>query len=475
MLSIKEINNLFPADVASNIPSHCDSSIDFLTHRQKYIDKKSAYVVFKKQEIDFNPQAVLSDHDLHIKQPLLVYRDLKEISRKIALHLNKSRLSEFDFYGVTGTNGKSTTIKIVSDLINAIDSSKKCASLGTLGLNFNEQNFETFNTTPFPLDLHYTIRKAHSLGARAIATEVSSHALCEKRIEGIEFKQIAFTNLSHDHLDYHQTMDAYFNEKLKLINYCKAPPIVNLDCAYIKKIVDHVEKTFSFSCLDKNANLFATISEYTEKGIRGELFYENEKYLFELSLYGDYNLSNCLCAVSLLLNEGYALSDICEHLQYIKTPKGRMERVLSESGALFIDYAHTPDALEQSLKTLKKHYPEKEIITVFGCGGDRDIKKRPLMAKVSERYSNEVIITSDNPRSEDPFKILNHIKNGFSHLSKFQEVEDREAAIDTAIDKLTNNKLCLIAGKGHEDWQEINFKKIPFSDHQICQQKYSKN
>jgi UDP-N-acetylmuramoyl-L-alanyl-D-glutamate--2,6-diaminopimelate ligase len=474
MLSVKELNDLFPADSTRNISTTSDRCIDFITHRKEYLNEQSAYVVFKKQNINFNSHAFLSDRDLHIKEPLLVYRDLKEVSRKIALHLNKKRLSECDFYGITGTNGKSTTIKIVSDLINAIDSNKKCASLGTLGFNYKEEIHETFNTTPFPLDLHYLIRKAHTLGARTLATEVSSHALSENRIEGLEFKQIAFTNLSHDHLDFHKTMKAYFNEKLKLINYCKAPPIINFDCPYIKEIANQVDKVFTYSCLDKNVDLFAEINEYNENGIRGQFLYQNKKYLFELNLFGDYNVSNCLCAISVLLNEGYSLQDICEKLPNLKAPVGRMERVLSKSGSMFIDYAHTPDALERTLQTLKKHFPNKDIITVFGCGGDRDINKRPLMAKVSERYSSETIITNDNSRSEDPFQILNQIKSGFTQLSNFEVIQDRESAIQTAIDKLSDNKLCLIAGKGHENWQEINSKKIPFSDHHICQQKYSK-
>ena len=474
MLSLNELKDLFPPDEEINSSNNNTSSIDFITHRKEYLNSQSAFVVFKKQNINFNSNAFLSQHTIESESPVLIYKNIADVSHKLARYLNQKRLDQMNFYGITGTNGKSTTVKLFTDLLNHVDANKNCASLGTLGLNYDNKKEKTFNTTPFPLDLHYIIRHADQMGARSIALEVSSHSLQENRIEGINFNRIAFTNLSHDHLDYHKSMEEYKKAKLKLLQYCSNAPIVNMDCDHFKTIVDFKPEAFTYSVNNINAKLYTSDCTYNKDGIQGNIHYLESIQEFNCRLYGEHNLSNLLCAISMLLSDGYVFEDLCKHIHQLKAPTGRLELVPSNSGEVFIDYAHTPDALEQTLSTILKHFTDKEIITLFGCGGDRDKSKRPAMARIAENYSKDVYITNDNPRTEDASKILMDIKNGFSNSFNVIEIEDREKAINTALSKINEKQILIIAGKGHEDWQEENNIKKFFSDHEICRQNYTK-
>jgi UDP-N-acetylmuramoyl-L-alanyl-D-glutamate--2,6-diaminopimelate ligase len=474
MLSLKEIQTLFPPDQSKNIELDSNKKIEFITHRKDYLNNNSAYVIFKKQTIDFEANAFLAKNNTNTEQPVLVYQHLEDISRKIAIQLNQDILSEVSFYGVTGTNGKSTTVKLISDLYNQIHNKSTCASIGTLGMNYGNSHFETYNTTPFPLDLQYCIKKAYDNGTKAVSLEVSSHGLTENRIDGLEFNQVVFTNLSHEHLDYHGNMEEYFKAKCKLIDYSLSAPIVNIDCRYMSKIVDLVESAFTYSINNPQADIYCSETQYNNDGIQTNIHYAQESQTIHLNLFGEHNLSNTLAAIATLLKEGVDFNALCAITDKLKAPIGRLETVSANKGNVFIDYAHTPDALEQSLITLKKHFPNLKLNCLFGCGGDRDRVKRPMMAKISQTYCDHTYVSSDNPRNENPISIIEEICKGFSNNKTYTVIEDRQLAIKTALDDLNELSLLIIAGKGHENWQEINNQKIPFSDHQICLQNYSK-
>jgi len=474
MLSVKELTEKFPPDHLLNLDSIDSNTIDFITHRKEYLDNQSAYVVFKNQDVKFKSNCFMTSSAVENPAPILIYNNLKDTSHEIARYLNQDRLTQMKFYGITGTNGKSTCVKLLKDLLNILNPTEKSASLGTLGLSIDENTYKTYNTTPFPLDLHYSIRQAYQLGAKYLTMEVSSHSLCEKRIEGVQFERIAFTNLSHDHLDFHGSMEKYLEAKMMLLNYSDKAPIFNLDCPEFSPMIEKLQDSFTFSIGNHKANLYAFIQEQNEEGINAIIHFNQNEYSIDYKLYGEHNLSNLMCVISILICEGFKIQDIVQAIPKFKAPVGRLERVPAKLGHIFIDYAHTPDALSQTLQTMKYHFPASDTRVLFGCGGNRDKEKRAQMATIAEEYSTKVYITSDNPRSEDPEQILQDIEEGFKQKSKIIKIENREVAINKAINEMDENTLLVIAGKGHEDWQEINGQTFYFSDHKICQQNYIK-
>lgn len=385
-------------------------------------------------------------------------------------------------YGVTGTNGKTSVSFMLQHLLQARGYPTAC--IGTLGHFFNGDRFPTENTTPGPLELIKRLKEFQKMGAQAVVMEVSSHALDQFRVEGCHFDGVIFTNLTLDHLDYHQTMEQYFAAKSRLftdfISYsCKSSitAVLNIDDSWIQKLkLDHKAQLVRYGQSElADIQYQIKLSDFMQTQV--EVTINGDSQLVTMPLFGLFNVQNFLSSAAIMLSLGNDWTTIQHDFSTFKGVPGRLQRVevnLKSAPMVLIDYAHTPDALENILKTLNEvratatQSDPGQIKILFGCGGDRDTSKRPLMAKVTESYADQVYVTSDNPRFEDPQQIIDQIMLGFNQPDKVVVVADRKEAIQKIIKQANSNDLIVIAGKGHEDYQEIQGVRYPFNDYEIA-------
>ena len=376
--------------------------------------------------------------------------------------------------GVTGTNGKTTVASIVAQCLQNLGS--HCAYIGTLGAEFKGVVDDLGMTTPPCLELHRLLAKFRDAGASHVALEVSSHALAQGRVDGVEFDAAIFTNLSRDHIDYHGDMRAYGEAKARLFTeYGARHRIVSMDSEYGQDLAgrcgsDVVTVSTRF---DRVANgrpyVFVRSVVTTPIGSRITINSSWGNGAIEISLPGDFNVANVVEVLALLLTWNIPFADACEVIGQVKAPPGRMQIVAESEVAtvptVFVDYAHTPAALEAALRALRPH-ARTNIWCVFGCGGDRDRGKRPQMGKIVNRLADQAIVTNDNPRSEPAGEIIADILAGMDDGAL--AIEDRAAAIARAIHDAQANDVILIAGKGHEDYQIIGDKRLDFSDYEAA-------
>ena len=380
--------------------------------------------------------------------------------------------------GVTGTNGKTT----ISYLTNAIFRSvwQKAGLIGTILYDDGASRTASSNTTPGCALLQSMLSNMVKNGCRAVAMEVSSHALDQKRTAGTRFRVGIFTNLTQDHLDYHGTMEEYYLAKKKLFLDMAAHPedkpvaVINVDDEYGRRLAEELRplmrvRTFGES---KDADYCATPSIVSLKGSQYELKYQGRTHLVRTPLIGEFNLSNSLAALVGCVAAGVSLQDAINGLAQSPQVPGRMELVSSVNNVqCFVDYAHTPDAVENVCRTMKALCRTGRLITVFGCGGDRDRTKRPLMGEAAARYSDICLVTSDNPRTEDPEAIIDEIMPGIP-AAKQHRITDREEAIRAALGMTRPGDVVLIAGKGHENYQIFATETITFSDSAVVRKYY---
>ena len=371
--------------------------------------------------------------------------------------------------GVTGTNGKTSTVDFLYQIWTLLDIN--AARIGTLGVKSKEFNFETKNTTPDPIDLHKIINNLSLSGVSHLALEVSSHAIDQCRINSIDFNSACFTNLSLDHLDYHNSLENYSNTKFSLFKNILPLHGTSVICIEGKegKNLSKELKLLNKKTMEigKNAEFIniESIKKY-KKGKEIKITFKGEPFSFILGFDPYFQILNVLCAAGLAITSGCNYKKVFSVLDKIKPVKGRYELVKSHNHSdIIIDYAHTPEALSNVLQDIKKETIGK-IILVFGCGGYRDKSKRPLMGKVAKKYCDEIIITNDNPRDEDPAIIANQILKGCPGA---RIIHDRGEAIKFGISKIKNNDVLLIAGKGHEEFQITGNHKIPFSDRDVIE------
>lgn len=375
--------------------------------------------------------------------------------------------------GVTGTNGKTSCSHWLAQALSALG--RKTAVLGTLGNGFPENLSETANTTPDAVLLHGMLAQYKREGAAAVAMEVSSHGLEQGRVNGVHFDVAVLTNLSRDHLDYHGSMQAYAAAKKRLFHW------ENLGCAVLN--TDDAlgrEIAVELSALERRVLSYGLDSgevrgsqlQFDENGLCIQVDTPYGTGLLKANIFGRFNAYNLLAVLSALLASEVDLQDALAVLGNISAVPGRMQSLGGGHHPLVvIDYAHTPDALEKVLSTLAEQLQaggrQGRLFCVFGCGGNRDTGKRPLMGAVAKKLAHEVIVTSDNPRNEDPLKIIEDILQGAGEV---QAEPDRAAAISVAIEAAGLGDIVLIAGKGHEDYQEIQGVKHPFSDYAAARQ-----
>ena len=370
-----------------------------------------------------------------------------------------------DVIGITGTNGKTSCCQFLGQVIN------NAGIIGTLGWGEWGDLQLTENTTPDALQLQHILAKFVKQDKQITFMEVSSHGLEQGRINGIDFKGAVFTNLSRDHLDYHGSMEAYFQTKLVLFQRPKLEfAVVNLDDAYSDRVIQALPKKIQLWTYSRLANqtqkpqqVIASKLRFLETGVVFDVCFQQQQATITTSLYGDFNVENILAVFTTLLALGVTFKEAVQRVSDLEPIAGRMQIFGGgEQPLVVVDYAHTPDALEKSLRAIKQHQ-QYSLSLVFGCGGDRDKGKRALMGQAACQWADKVIVTNDNPRNETPKSIIADILLGCDK-EKVTTVEDRKAAIYQAITNAIKGDCVLIAGKGHENYQETQGVRMPFSD-----------
>lgn len=367
--------------------------------------------------------------------------------------------------GVTGTNGKTTCTQLIAQAFELLGT--RCGVVGTLGWGFPGRLDATMHTTPDAVSLQQMLAGLRAAGATAAALEVSSHALKQGRVRGLRFATAIFTNLTHDHLDYHGSFEDYGASKQMLFARERLKnAVINSDDPFGRRLLDALPRgvdALSYGVAHTGARVRAIDPLFSADGLAAQVVTPWGRGTLRTPLLGHFNLHNALAALSVLCLHGVAFDDALAVFPRLSPVAGRMERIAAAEGPLVIvDYAHTPDALEQTLRALRRHCPGR-LWCVFGCGGDRDRAKRPLMGRIAWEHADELLITSDNPRSEDPAAIIAEIATGLPEHGAARE-PDRAAAIRRAIGAARPGDCVLIAGKGHEDYQEASGARTPFSD-----------
>lgn len=418
--------------------------------------------------------------------PAAFLEDVRENAWKLCDVIFHHPTRHMKVVGVTGTNGKTTTAWLVRDMLTALG--LKTAYLGTLGFHLPGEQRELPNTTPFAVDLFNLLAEARDKGMEALAMEVSSHALAERRADGVEFDIGVFTNLTQDHLDYHGTMEAYESAKLRLFTDLPTQTEKTFTAAF--NVADPVGRRWSDALKETRQVRYSLVPKIDLAPMgrpNDKLDLEAEAYEVGLDkihlvtnspkdgdngfwacLGGNYNVENLLSAVAAVYALGFPLTGINDWGADVTPVPGRFEAVPNEAGiGILIDYAHTPDALEKLLDAVRP-LVKGRVITVFGCGGDRDRTKRPLMAKAASERSDITVVTSDNPRTEDPQAILDEVLTGIVPGAKATAIIDRREAVAYAVQRAVPGDAVVIAGKGHENYQIIGREKVPMDDRELA-------
>ncbi len=376
--------------------------------------------------------------------------------------------SKLKIIGITGTNGKTSTAHLVHAIFTIAGG--KMAIMGSITHRFGGKSVPASTTTPDSLTLHRLFREMVDDGANSVVMEVTSHSLEQKRVAAIKFDAAVFTNLTLDHLDFHKNMQNYLDAKTKLfaqLKSQKSAAIFNADDNNSEYIIKRTKARMLTYGVQKAADLQAKNVSSTIKGLKFTAITPKGEVDIQLKLLGEYNLYNALAAAGVGLAMGLELDVIKQGLESAFVP-GRFELVdKGQDFGVVVDYAHTPDALERLLKAAR-NITDGQLICVFGCGGDRDKGKRPIMGRIATKISDQVIITSDNPRTEEPDNIIAEIEAGVVPNANYEIIADRNAAIAKAIQIAEKNDLVVIAGKGHEDYQIFKDRRIHFDDREVA-------
>ncbi|MCX7987966.1 MAG: UDP-N-acetylmuramoyl-L-alanyl-D-glutamate--2,6-diaminopimelate ligase [Thermodesulfovibrio sp.] len=448
--------SLFVAIAGHNMDGH-----NFI---REALDKGAIAVVYEK--IRYNP---LNNENI----TWIGVNDSRDALAWIANRFYGSPSNGLHLIGITGTNGKTTTSYLIREILKK--DGKKTGVIGTIKYLIDEDEISAKHTTPEALQFQHLLWEMLQKGIEYVISEVSSHALALKRVDYSSFEVAVFTNLSRDHLDFHSNMEDYFQAKKRLFTELLREDgisVINIDDEYGKRLVKEIKgKKLLYSINDKKADIYVEDYKLMFNGTEIRVSIDGESHLFKTPLLGIPNIYNVLSAISVALYLNVPLNTIKSALLNVKAPDGRFENIdEGQQFLVFVDYAHTPDALERLLKSVIKlregigHVGR--IITIFGCGGNRDKGKRPQMGKIATELSDYVILTSDNPRWEEPRQIIREIEEGISK-DNFIVVPDRSDALMIGISICEKGDILIVAGKGHEDYQEIEGKRFPFSDREI--------
>ncbi|MAR77413.1 MAG: UDP-N-acetylmuramoyl-L-alanyl-D-glutamate--2,6-diaminopimelate ligase [Gammaproteobacteria bacterium] len=469
------------------------NNINVLGLSENSTEIKSNYIFFLKNTKNFkrkyideaiNKGAKLIIHqrirnlDLKNFENKCLFYEVKDLTRymsKISRKFFNIKKNSIKIYGVTGTNGKSSIVSYISQLL--LKNKERCGIIGTLGTGIHPHINNISLTTPNIINICKVINIFRKKGVANLAMEVSSHGLSQNRVSGLDFNTVIFTNLTKDHLDYHKNMRNYFNAKLKLFNECSnKKKVVSIDNYYGNKIFNIYKEDKNIrtvSIHNKEANFYASNITYSESGINFCINSIYGKKNIKTKLYGDFTIENILLTIASIVKNKKEYNFFSNKISDLKPLEGRLNKYVKKSFPIvFIDFAHTPDAIKKTLVSIKKHFPKEDIITLFGCGGERSSDKRKIMGKIADSYSNEIIITNDNPRGENPKKIANQIVEGINKHSNYQVILNRSKAIRKCITSENKNKIVLILGKGHETKQIFKKNSIHFSDKEEVQKAF---
>ena len=428
---------------------------------------------FINQAIKNGAVALLVQKEVSVHIPTVRVPDTQRALSLIAAHFFHYPSRELKVIGVTGTNGKTTITHLIERILSTAQ--KPIAVMGTTGIKIASDTYATKNTTPESIELQKAFRMIRDRGLQGVAMEVSSHALDLGRTRGIDFDIAVFTNLTQDHLDYHQTMEQYREAKGRLFSQLgndydaekKKIAVLNVDdpaSTYFAKVTS--AQLITYGC-DEKAMVRAEKIRVTSQGTSFLMRTFKGSIEIQMQLLGKFNVYNALAAASVALGCGCSLEQIRIGLESISGVDGRLELVESDQPfTCLVDYAHTPDSLENALTTIRE-FAQNRVICVVGCGGDRDRQKRPQMAAIAEKYSDLVVITSDNPRSEKPEKIIDEMIQGLTKEDYVIRV-NRKEAIKYALEQAEADDVVLIAGKGHETYQEIQGVRYDFDDREVA-------
>ncbi len=479
-MNFKEMVEAMPHVRVSQLPG--ELNVERLTYSSRDAGPGAAFFALKGHTVDghdYIPQALEAGASCVIAEsvapeecqvPWVQVRDCRESMAEAAAAIQGWPSREMPVAGVTGTNGKTTITFLLHYLIKR--ARYRCGMLGTVHYDLGDEIAPATHTTPESVEIQSLLARMASVDCRGAVMEVSSHALSQHRVDSVEFDAAIFTNLTQDHLDFHGSMDAYFEAKALLgellvkQRYKKKPVfIINKDDGYGQRLIRRFEDQLDIVTygMSVGSDFRATEVRSDFTGLRFQLEAIGRTLLVRLPLIGRYNVYNALAALAGAKALQLNLRESVKHLSEAPQVPGRLESIEHQGGfKVFIDYAHTPDALENVLNTLQALSPRR-LICVFGCGGNRDREKRALMGQVAERFSDFSVLTSDNPRKEDPQAILKDIASGYRG-SAYTIVEDRRDAIHEAIERAERHDIVVIAGKGHEATQQFADHAVPFDD-----------
>jgi UDP-N-acetylmuramoyl-L-alanyl-D-glutamate--2,6-diaminopimelate ligase len=473
-------------------------SIASLTDDSRQVTPGTLFVAVKGERVDghaYVRQAVeagavalivqdassVSDHTV----PTIGLRDSRRALGLLAARLHNDPSAHLRMIGVTGTNGKTTTTYLIKAMLES--AKRKVGLIGTVSYEIGSERIDASHTTPGAVELQQLLARMVQAGMDSVAMEVSSHALAMDRTSGCEYDTAVFTNLTQDHLDYHHTMDEYFQAKARLFtglttSGSKSGPkraIVNVDDPWARRIKEVCPVPVWTYSIREPSDIRAYDVRLSVHGTTFRVVTPSGEGQIDNLLVGEHNIYNVLAAIGVGLNEGLSLDVIREGIRTVRNVPGRFERVeAGQDFTIVVDYAHTEDALVRLLAAAHA-LKTGRIITVFGCGGDRDRGKRPKMGRAATEHSDVVILTSDNPRTEDPMAILKEVEVGVRDVLKsdrvrYEMIPDRRAAIKMAIREAKSGDMVLIAGKGHEDYQIIGKQKFPFDDREVAREAVGK-
>ncbi|MBQ7986617.1 MAG: UDP-N-acetylmuramoyl-L-alanyl-D-glutamate--2,6-diaminopimelate ligase [Clostridia bacterium] len=423
---------------------------------------------YAKMAEDAGAICVVAEEHLSLNIPCIVYPDTKIALAQIASTFYEKPEEKLHLVGITGTNGKTSVSYFIKKILET--QGKKVGIIGTNEILVGDKDVgikSSTPTTPNSLELRKIFAKMLEMGAEYVVMEVSSHALDLHRVEGLTYDVGVFTNLTRDHLDYHKTMENYFLSKKKLFDISKVG-VINQDDEYGNRILEE-DKNNKISVGTAGADLLAKDIEIDEKGVKFNVAYKGNEYPVALPVSGMFSVYNGLCAFGGAVSLGIDPQDVADGLSKAEGVCGRLERVdVSTDYSVIIDYAHTPDGLENVLSAVNS-FKKGRCIAVFGCGGDRDATKRPIMGEIGTRMADIAIITSDNPRCEDPKKIIEDITSGAID-GKYTVVENRKEAIKYALSLAQKDDIVLLLGKGQETYQIIGKEKVHFDEREIVKE-----
>lgn len=408
-----------------------------------------------EQAINNGAEKIVCEHGSYDVETIVVGSSEEWVKNYVSDNYSKE-VNELNIMGVTGTNGKTTTCYLTYQILNKLGI--KTAYIGTIGFYCDGVCRELPNTTPNIVDLYDLLLEAKDKGCKNVIMEVSSHSLVLERVKGLKYKVAAFTNLTEDHLDFHKTMDNYFDAKNLLLKQLEGSYIVNVDDEYGEKI--SYDKVVSLGFKGKDIKILDFFD--TESGTNIKFEYKGSAYEVETNLKSSFNVYNYLTALGLIVEMGVSVDDVLGITKEIYPPRGRCEQIKVNNGIAVVDYAHTPDAVLKIIKAFSEN-KKGRVITLVGCGGDRDPLKRPIMGRIAVENSDFVVLTSDNPRTEEPKKIMADILEGVK-TDNYVVVLDRREAIKKALDMMEENDVVLLLGKGHEDYQILGREKVHFDD-----------